>query len=41
MTDKYKIPNACTSCHKDKSTDWATQQLLSWKTLSPRRVAQR
>ena len=41
MTDKYKIPNACTSCHKDKSTDWATQQLQSWKSASPWRIAQR
>lgn len=41
MTDKYKIPNACTSCHKDKSTDWATKELVTWKTTSPWRVAQR
>jgi predicted CXXCH cytochrome family protein len=41
MTDKYKIPNACTSCHKDKSTEWATSQLVTWKTTSPWRVAQR
>lgn len=41
MTDKYKIPNACTSCHKDKSTDWATQELLTWKNTSPWRIAQR
>jgi predicted CXXCH cytochrome family protein len=41
MTDKYKIPNACTSCHKDKSTDWATQELQTWKGTSPWRIAQR
>jgi hypothetical protein len=41
MTDKYKIPNACTSCHQEKSTDWATQELLTWKSASPWRVAQR
>lgn len=40
MTDKYKIPNACTSCHKDKSTDWATKELLTWSTTSPWRIAQ-
>jgi nitrate/TMAO reductase-like tetraheme cytochrome c subunit len=40
MTDKYKIPNACTSCHEDKSTRWATTQLLSWKTTSPWRIEQ-
>jgi predicted CXXCH cytochrome family protein len=40
MTDKYKIPNACTSCHADKSTDWATKELMSWKTTSPWRVGE-
>ena len=38
MTDKYKMPNPCTSCHLDKSTDWATRALLSWQTISPWRV---
>jgi hypothetical protein len=41
MTDKYKIPNSCTNCHKDKSTDWATHELENWKSNSPWRVAQR
>lgn len=41
MTDKYKIPNACTSCHKDKSTDWATNEMLKWNTISGWRIAQR
>jgi predicted CXXCH cytochrome family protein len=41
MTDKYKIPNSCTSCHKDKSTDRATKELVTWKSASPWRVAQR
>jgi len=40
MTDKYKIPNACTSCHKDKATDWASRELLTWKGTSPWRSAQ-
>jgi len=40
MTEKYKIPNPCTSCHTDKSTDWANKQLLSWKTASPWRAEQ-
>jgi predicted CXXCH cytochrome family protein len=40
MTDKYKIPNACTSCHTDKSTAWASSELKSWSTTSPWRVAQ-
>jgi hypothetical protein len=34
MTEKYKIPNACTSCHADKSTDWETKELMAWKTTS-------
>jgi predicted CXXCH cytochrome family protein len=40
MTDKYKMPNPCTSCHVGKSTDWATKELVSWKTTSPWRVGQ-
>ncbi len=38
MTDKYKIPNPCTTCHKDKTTDWATRELKRWTTISPWRV---
>jgi predicted CXXCH cytochrome family protein len=40
MTDKYKMPNPCTSCHTDKSIEWATRELLSWKTTSPWRIGQ-
>ncbi|HEX2918691.1 MAG TPA: cytochrome c3 family protein [Edaphobacter sp.] len=40
MTVKYNMPNPCTSCHKDKSPDWATEQVMSWKTESPWRVSQ-
>ena len=39
MTEKYKMPNPCTSCHTDKSTAWAGKELSSWKTTSPWRVA--
>jgi len=38
MTDTYKIPNACNTCHKDKSTAWATEELKRWPTVSPWRV---
>lgn len=38
MTDKYGIPNPCTSCHKDKSTTWATQAMRSWSERSPWRL---
>jgi predicted CXXCH cytochrome family protein len=35
MTDKYKIPNACTSCHEGKSTAWATTEMRRWPERSP------
>ncbi|PYU19062.1 MAG: cytochrome C, partial [Acidobacteria bacterium] len=35
MTDQYKIPNACTSCHTDKTTAWATDALRHWPERSP------
>lgn len=38
MTDKYKIPNPCTSCHTDKSTAWATEALRRWPERSPWRM---
>lgn len=38
MTDKYKIPNPCTTCHTDKSTAWATEVLRRWPERSPWRV---
>ena len=40
MTDKYHIPNPCTDCHKDKSTNWAMQQMKTWSTISPWRMEQ-
>ena len=39
MTDQYKIPNPCATCHKDKAAGWATEQLKSWKSVSPWRIA--
>jgi len=38
MTDKYKIPNPCTACHRDKSTAWATNELSKWPERSPWRL---
>jgi predicted CXXCH cytochrome family protein len=35
MTDKYKIPNPCTSCHVDKTTAWAADALRRWPDRSP------
>ena len=37
-TDQLKIPNACTDCHRDKTTAWAKDALKSWGNLSPWRV---
>ena len=39
-TEQSGIPNPCTSCHKDKSTEWATKELRGWTTASPWRVGQ-
>ena len=38
MTDKYKIPNPCTSCHTDKSTAWAENAMRQWPERSPWRL---
>jgi predicted CXXCH cytochrome family protein len=38
MTDEYKMPNPCTSCHTDKTTAWATHELKQWAAVSPWRL---
>ena len=38
MTDKYKIPNPCTSCHMDKTTAWAADAMRHWTDESPWRM---
>ncbi|MFN8058566.1 MAG: cytochrome c3 family protein [Vicinamibacterales bacterium] len=38
LTDDFKIPNPCLSCHKDRSTAWAREALRGWSGLSPWRV---
>ena len=35
MTDDFKIPNPCTSCHTDKSTAWARETMRGWSSVSP------
>jgi len=35
LTMKYGIPNPCTSCHKNKSNEWALEQLGKWQNESP------
>jgi predicted CXXCH cytochrome family protein len=39
-TDSLKIPNACNTCHTDKSTEWAKAALESWPDRSPWRMSQ-
>ncbi len=38
ITDKYKIPNPCTSCHSDKTTAWAADAMRQWNENSPWRL---
>ncbi len=38
LTDKYKIPNACTLCHTNQTTGWATEALRHWNERSPWRL---
>ncbi|QNI32426.1 cytochrome C [Alloacidobacterium dinghuense] len=38
MTEQFGIPNACNTCHKDKTPAWATEQLQHWNTISPWRA---
>ena len=38
MTEQYKVPNPCTSCHDDKTTAWATQAMRNWPGVSPWRI---
>ena len=37
-TERLKVPNACNTCHTDKSTEWAHDALKRWPELSPWRV---
>jgi predicted CXXCH cytochrome family protein len=30
MTARYGIPNACTTCHDDKTPEWAARQMDAW-----------
>lgn len=39
-SEQYKIPNACTTCHKGQTNAWATKQLESWPNFSSWRMAQ-
>jgi predicted CXXCH cytochrome family protein len=39
LSENSGVPNPCTSCHKDKTNAWATEQLRAWISTSPWRVA--
>jgi predicted CXXCH cytochrome family protein len=39
-TETLKVPNSCNSCHTDKTSEWAKNQLKTWPEFSPWRVAQ-
>ncbi|MEQ1947278.1 MAG: cytochrome c3 family protein [Bryobacteraceae bacterium] len=38
-TEELKVPNGCTSCHVDRSNQWAKDELKKWPNVSPWRVA--
>jgi predicted CXXCH cytochrome family protein len=38
MTDKYKIPNPCATCHADKSTAWLEEAMSRWPEQSSWRL---
>jgi predicted CXXCH cytochrome family protein len=40
LTASSGVPNPCTSCHTEKSSEWALKELASWKSTSPWRVSQ-
>jgi predicted CXXCH cytochrome family protein len=39
MSERYGVPNACTTCHKDKTNAWANDALRSWPSVRAWRVA--
>ena len=40
QSEHLKVPNACVTCHKDRSNAWATEELKKWPEFSPWRVGQ-
>ena len=33
-----KVPNACNTCHTDKTPEWASEAMRHWPERSPWRV---
>jgi predicted CXXCH cytochrome family protein len=40
VAERLKMPDACTTCHTDKTPAWATAALRTWPEFSPWRVGQ-
>jgi predicted CXXCH cytochrome family protein len=38
MTDEFKMPNPCTSCHTERSTEWVREAMRGWSNVSPWRL---
>ena len=38
LTERYKVPNPCTSCHAGRDNAWALAELMKWGNVSPWRV---
>src|SRR5262245_10796681 len=38
MTDEFKVPNPCTSCHNDTLTNWTRETPRDWFNFSPWRL---
>jgi hypothetical protein len=39
MTSRYGVPNACTTCHEDKTPEWAASRMDTWYGNGGRRRA--
>jgi len=39
LTARYGVPNACTTCHEDKSPEWAAATMDRWYANRDRRLA--
>jgi predicted CXXCH cytochrome family protein len=39
LTSRYGVPNACTTCHEDKSPEWAASTMDRWYGNNERRLA--
>jgi len=38
LTDQFKIPNPCLSCHANQTTAWVRETMKGWSNVSPWRV---